>query len=248
MKIHVTVWNEFRHEKADEVVKSIYPEGMHRVIAGFLGAEADISARTATLDEPEHGLTDEVLNGTDVLVWWGHTAHDEVSDAVVEKVFRRVTLEGMGLIALHSAHGSKIFGKLCGTQASLLSWRESNDLERVWVVSPAHPIAAGIGDYFEIPHTETYAEYFNIPAPDELVFISWYSGGEVFRSGFTLTRGRGKVFYFSPGHETMPIYRQSEVQRVLINAVRHVNRPPGMTAGAKYRANTDLQGKPWEGK
>ena len=245
MKINVTVWNEFRHELTDEAVKAVYPEGMHKVIAAFLAQDADITVRTATLDEPEHGLTDDVLDSTDVLVWWGHMAHGEVSDAVVEKVFNRVTIEGMGLVVLHSAHASKIFRKLCGTPSNLLSWRESGDLERVWVVNPAHPIAAGIDDFFEIPHTETYAEHFNIPQPDELIFISWYSGGEVFRSGFTLTRGMGKVFYFSPGHESMPIYYQKEVQNIIRNGVRYVRRPYNM-AQATYRNNTDMTGNIFE--
>ena len=245
MKINVTVWNEFRHEKKDGPVKDVYPDGIHAAIAGFLGREEDLVVRTATLDEPEHGLTDDVLDRTDVLVWWGHLSHHEVSDTVVEKVFRRVTEEGMGLIVLHSGHGSKIFRRLCGTPANLLSWRESDDLERVWVVNPAHPIAAGIEDFFEVPKSETYAEHFNIPQPDELIFISWYSGGEVFRSGFTLTRGLGKVFYFSPGHETLPIYHQKEVQRVITNAVRHVMRPRRQAA-INYRSNTDRRGEPWE--
>lgn len=245
MKLNVTVWNEFRHEKTDEAVRKVYPDGMHNAIAAFLKSE-DIAVRTATLDEPEHGLDDDTLDWTDVLVWWGHVAHEEVSDAVVNKIFRRVTEEGMGLVALHSAHASKIFRKLCGTPSGLLSWRESGDLERVWVANPAHPIAAGIDDFFEVPQTETYSEYFNIPQPDELIFISWYSGGEVFRSGFTLTRGLGKVFYFSPGHETFPIYHQKEVQRVIGNGVRYVMRPRRM-AGVNYRSNTDLRGEPWEG-
>lgn len=246
MKINVTVWNEFMHERAHDEVKAIYPDGIHNAIASFLRAEEGVEVRTATQDEPEHGLTDDVLDWTDVLVWWGHMRHHEVSDAVVEKVWRRITMEGMGLVVLHSGHASKIFSKLCGTPSGELSWRESGDLERVWVVNPAHPIAAGIDDFIEIPHTETYAEYFNIPQPDELVFISWYSGGEVFRSGFTLTRGLGKVFYFSPGHETMPIYHQKEVQRVIANGVKYVRRPRNM-AGITYRASQDLNGNAWEG-
>ncbi len=242
----VTVWNEFRHEKTDEAVVKVYPNGIHAVIADFLRADG-LEVRTATLDEPEHGLTDEVLADTDVLVWWGHMAHGEVSDAVVQKVFDRITRDGMGLVMLHSGHASKIFQKVCGTPSNLLSWRESGDLERVWTVNPAHPIAAGLGNYFDIPHTETYAEYFNIPQPDELIFLSWYSGGEVFRSGFTLTRGMGKVFYFSPGHETMPIYHQAEVQQVIRNGVRYVCRPQAQ-AKITYRDNQDRDGVPYKGE
>ena len=216
--IRVTVWNENRHEKLDPDVAAVYPQGIHGAIAGFLNAQAGIQAGVATLDQPEHGLTDAVLNATDVMVWWGHMAHEEVKDEIAEKVYQRV-LNGMGLIALHSANSAKPFRKLMGTTCTA-RWREAGEKHRLWVVAPAHPIAEGLGDYFEIPHTEMYGEYFDIPRPDDLIFISWFQGGDVFRSGCCWERGRGKVFYFQPGHETFPIYHQSEVQRVLTNAVR----------------------------
>ena len=179
---------------------------------------ADLQVRTATLDEPEHGLTDAVLESTDVLTWWGHVAHDEVSDAVVEKVHKRV-LAGMGLVVLHSGHFSKIFKRLMGTSCDL-KWREADDNEVVWVTSPNHPIAKGIDDRFTIPTEEMYGEYFDVPAPEDTVFISWFSGGEVFRSGITYKRGAGKVFYFRPGHETYPTYHDPNVMRVIENGVR----------------------------
>lgn len=216
--IQVTVWNEFRHEKKNEKVRAIYPDGMHATIAAFLGKQADLAVRTATLDEPEHGLTQEVLDKTDVLTWWGHMAHGDVKDEIVERVQKRV-LEGMGLIVLHSGHYSKIFKKLLGTTCSL-KWRESTDKERFWNIMPSHPIAAGLGEYFEIPREEMYGEPFGIPTPDELIFISWFTGGEVFRSGATWTRGHGRIFYFRPGHESYPTYHQKEVQQVITNAVR----------------------------
>jgi trehalose utilization protein len=216
--INVTVWSEFRHEKTNPKVGAIYPQGMHETIAGFLRAAPDLAVRTATLDEPEHGLTGSVLDATDVLVWWGHKAHAEVQDAVVAKVRKRV-LEGMGLIVLHSAHYSKIFQALMGTTCSL-KWREASDKERLWNVCPSHPITQGLGEYFEIPAEEMYGEPFGIPTPDELLFISWFSGGEVFRSGATWRRGHGRVFYFRPGHETYPTYHQAQVQLVITNAVR----------------------------
>ncbi|MFP3895642.1 MAG: ThuA domain-containing protein [Anaerolineales bacterium] len=217
-KIRVTVWNEYRHEKTHREVAEVYPEGIHGQIAAFLGAQKDIETHTATLDEPEHGLTEEILNNTDVLTWWGHMAHGEVEDEVVDRVQKRV-LDGMGLIVLHSAHFSRIFKRLMGTNCSL-KWREVGERERMWVVDPAHPIVQGLGEYFEIPHVEMYGEFFDIPQPDALVFVSWFQGGEVFRSGAAYHRGKGKVFYFRPGHETFPIYYQEEVQRVMINAVR----------------------------
>jgi trehalose utilization protein len=217
-KIRVTVWNEFRHEKRNETVKKIYPTGMHDVIAKALNAQPDILARTATLDEPEHGLTEAVLNETDVLTWWGHVAHRKVSEEIVKRVQKRV-LEGMGLIVLHSGHFSKIFKTLMGTHCSL-KWREAGERERLWVVEPGHPIAEGLGEYFELPHTEMYGERFDIPTPDKVVFISWFEGGEVFRSGCCWERGHGRVFYFRPGHETYPIYHDATIQKVLANAVR----------------------------
>jgi len=216
--INVTVWNEFRHEKKNEAVKKIYPDGMHALIAGMLSGHDGLRARTATLEEPEHGLTEQVLAETDVLTWWGHIAHGEVSDAVVERVQRRV-LEGMGLIVLHSGHFSKIFRRLMGTNCSL-KWREAAEKERLWNIEPSHPITEGIGEYIELPHTEMYGERFDIPAPDKLIFISWFEGGEVFRSGCCWERGHGRIFYFRPGHETYPIYYNPQVQKVLVNAVR----------------------------
>lgn len=215
--IQVTIWNEFRHEKTDEAVKKVYPEGIHQQIAQFL-KEDDFSVRTATLDEPEHGLTEEVLANTDVLIWWGHVAHNEVSDEIVQRVHQCV-LEGMGLVVLHSGHMSKIFMKLMGTSCDL-KWREAQEHCRIWTVDPSHPIVEGIGEYIELEQEEMYGEHFDIPTPDDLIFISWYPGGEVFRSGCTYHRGNGKIFYFQPGHETYPSYYNKEVQKAIKNGVR----------------------------
>ena len=223
--IRVTVWNEYRHERHDPKIAQIYPQGMHSAIATYLQGLPAVTVRTATLDEPEHGLTDQVLAATDVLIWWGHMAHEKVSDAVVDKVQARVW-DGMGLIPLHSAHFSKIFKRLMGTSCNL-KWREAGERERIWVVDRAHPIAEGLGEYFEIPHAEMYGEPFDIPQPDDLVFISWFQGGEVFRSGCCYHRGRGKIFYFRPGHETYPIYYQPEVLKVIGNAVHWAASPRG---------------------
>jgi len=217
-KIRVTVWNEGRHEKTNAEIAKIYPEGMHAAIAKYLKTQPGMEVRTATLDEPEHGLTDEVLAKTDVMTWWGHMAHHEVKDEIVEKVYNRV-LDGMGLICLHSAHFSKIFRKLMGTTCNL-KWREIGEKERIWVVEPGHPIAEGLGEYIELEHTEMYGERFDIPAPDTLVFVSWFQGGEVFRSGCCYHRSKGKVFYFRPGHESYPIYHDANVLKVIANAVR----------------------------
>lgn len=218
--IRVTVWNEFRHEKTEESVRKVYPNGMHAAIADFLRCD-EIQVRTATLDEPECGLTEEVLENTDVLIWWGHMHHNEVPDEIAYRV-KDAVLKGMGFIALHSAHHSKPFRYLMGTSGNL-SWREDGDMERIWTIKPGHPIAQGIGRYFELPHVETYAEPFSIPEPDEVVFMGWYEGGELFRSGCTFHRELGKIFYFQPGHETFPIFYDENVQTIIRNAVYWAN-------------------------
>lgn len=223
MTIRALVWGENIHERTNAVVAKIYPDGMHTVIAEALSEEEGISVETATLEQPEHGLTEERLASTDVLLWWGHKAHGSVDDAIVERVQRRVW-EGMGLIVLHSGHYSKIFKRLMGSPCSL-QWREAGERERVWVINPNHPIAQGLGPYFELANTEMYGEPFSVPEPMETVFISWLEGGEVFRSGLTYQRGGGRIFYFSPGHETYPIYFDQNVRRVLKNAVRWAYNP-----------------------
>ncbi|MFO7947649.1 MAG: ThuA domain-containing protein, partial [Armatimonadota bacterium] len=166
--IRVTVWHEYRHEHDNPDVAAVYPDGIHEAIADFLRPEDDLQVRTATLDEPQHGLTDEVLENTDVLTWWGHGAHQEVKDEIVEKIHARI-LQGMGLIPLHSSHKSKIFMTLMGTTCQL-KWREIGEKERLWVLSPGHPIVEGIGECIELPHTEMYGEHHDIPAPDEIIF------------------------------------------------------------------------------
>ncbi len=223
--MRVTVWGENIHENRNEKVREIYPDGMHATIAAFIdeGVAGVTSVGTATLEQDEHGLTDEVLANTDVLTWWGHIGHHLVDNAVVAKVQQRV-LEGMGLIVLHSAHLSKVFTRLMGTKC-FLRWREGEDREMVWTVSPSHPITRGVPHPIIVPNQEMYGEYFDIPQPDELVFVSSYTGGEVFRSGCCFKRGRGRIFYFSPGHETYPVYHQKEIQRVVCNAVEWAHQP-----------------------
>lgn len=219
MTIRVTIWNEFVHERKHANVAEIYPQGIHAAITEGIGRiEPDFSIRTATLEEPEHGLTEEVLQETDVLLWWSHARNHLVQDEVVERVCSRI-YDGMGFIALHSALNSKPFRKLMGTTCQI-KWREADDKERIWVIDPSHPIAEGIGSYIDIGYEEMYGEHFDIPIPDELIFVSWFTGGEVFRSGVTYRRGRGKIFYFRPGHQEVPTYHHPDVLKVLANAFR----------------------------
>jgi trehalose utilization protein len=223
--LRITVWGENVHEHRSSKVKEIYPQGMHAAIArGLAGLLPSAEVTTATLQEPEHGLTAQRLAETDVLTWWGHLAHEQVADEVVRRVQARV-LEGMGLIVLHSGHYSKVFRQLMGTTCSL-TWREADERERLWVCNPGHPIARGLGRYFELPREEMYGEPFAIPAPEEQVFVSWFEGGDVFRSGCCWRRGNGSIFYFRPGHEAYPTFHDPNVLRVIANAAEWA-RPRG---------------------
>ena len=239
MTIRAVVWGENIHEQTNKVVADIYPEGMHTTIAKGLNADAGIEATTATLQEPEHGLSEARLKDTDVLLWWGHKDHGAVSDEIVERVAKRVW-EGMGLIVLHSGHFSKIFKRLMGTPCAL-KWREAGERERLWVINPRHPIAAGLGEHFELENEEMYGEQFSVPEPLETVFISWFQGGEVFRSGMTWRRGAGNIFYFRPGHETYPTYHNDTVQKVLINSVKWAHNPLGTQTSIHDAPNVPVE-------
>lgn len=223
MPVRTIVWGENVHETTNETVAGLYPDGMHACIADGLNGDPGISASTATLQQPEHGLPQARLAETDVLIWWGHAAHGDVADEVVERVVEQVWA-GMGLILLHSSHFSKVFKRLMGTPCNL-TWREAGERERLWVASRGHPIARDLPDSFELENEEMYGEPFGIPEPQDTVFISWFQGGEVFRSGVTYKRGAGNVFYFRPGHETYPTYHDDNVKTVLKNAVHWANNP-----------------------
>jgi trehalose utilization protein len=215
--IRVTVWNEFIHERENPAIRAVYPDGIHGCIGSFLKKEADMSVRLSSLDLADQGLGRELLAETDVLIYWAHLRHDLISSETVERVRERVH-SGMGLIALHSAHHSKIMQSLLGTSLNL-KWRDG-DRERLWCVNPSHPITEGVPEKIELPQEEMYGERFDIPEPDELVYVGWFSGGEVFRSGCTFRRGNGKIFYFQPGHEEYPTYHNPDIQRIIVNAAR----------------------------
>jgi len=237
--IRTVVWGENVHEQTNTTVAGLYPEGMHGCIAAALNADPEIEATTATLQEPEHGLSEARLADTDVLTWWGHAAHADVEDKIVERVAEHVW-SGMGLICLHSAHFSKIFKRLMGTPCNL-TWREAGERERLWVTSRNHPIVAGLPDHFELEHEEMYGEPFGIPEPMETVMIGWFQGGEVFRSGVTYKKGAGNVFYFQPGHETYPTYHDANIQSVLRNSVKWAYNPEARILGV-----TDAPNRPVE--
>ena len=210
--MNIIIYNEGIHDKQDWM-KPIYPDGIHGAIKQGIKGEHNITV--VTLDNITD-ITRELLADTDVMIWWGHAAHhlvpDEISTVVTEAVQK-----GMGFIALHSAHMSKPLRQLLGTSCTL-KWRD-DDSERIWVTAPAHPIAQGLPEHFELPEEEMYGEYFDIPKPDDVVFMGWFNGGEVFRSGVTFTRGLGKIFYFQPGHEAYPIYYNENIIKVINNAI-----------------------------
>lgn len=239
MPIRVVVWGENVHEQTNKIVSDLYPNGMHGCIADALNTDATIHAETATLQQPEHGLPQDRLAETDVLIWWGHAAHGDVSDDVVERVADQVNA-GMGLIVLHSGHFAKIFKRLMGTPCNL-TWREAGERERLWVTARNHPIVAGLPDHFELENEEMYGEPFGIPEPLETVMISWFQGGEVFRSGVTYKRGAGNVFYFRPGHETYPTYHDANVQRVISNAVHWAYNPGPRIADPNAAPNVPVE-------
>ncbi len=212
----VLVWNENEHEKTIPRVTEIYPGGLHEYIKSFV-EEEDVEVVTATLDDENCGITEELLSTVDVVIWWGHMAHAKVPDSVVDMLQSHI-LAGMGLICLHSAHHSKIFKRLMGTTCNL-KWRDGAR-ERLWLIKPNHPIAAGVPETIVLDPEEMYGEGFDIPEPQEVIFLGWFNGGEVFRSGCTFVRGNGKIFYFQPGHETNLSLTNPHIQRIIKNAVR----------------------------
>lgn len=239
MKINTVVWGENVHEHSNDAVAKLYPSGMHSCIADALNSDPGISASTAVLQDAEHGLTEARLSDTDVLIWWGHAAHGEVDDVVVKRVVENVW-SGMGLIVLHSAHFAKVFKSLLGTACGL-TWREAGERERIWVTSQNHPIAKGLPEYFELENEEMYGEPFSVPEPLETVFISWFQGGEVFRSGLTYKRGAGNIFYFRPGHETYPTFHDENVQLVLKNAVHWASNKQARIKGVTDAPNRSVE-------
>ena len=214
--IRVTIWNEYIHERELPEIAAVYPEGIHNQIASFLSLDSELTIRCSTLQDPDQGLSEDILNDTDVLIYWAHCAHEEVSDETVERVVKHIR-RGMGFIGLHSAHYCKILRNILGTTMTL-NWKD-DDSERLFVTCPSHPIAAGIDSVIELPDEELYGEYFDIPKPDDVIFTGWFKSGAVFRSGVTFTRGNGRIFYFQPGHEAYPIYYNPQIQKIINNAV-----------------------------
>lgn len=202
---------EFMKSRAEKI-RQVYPKGLMGTLAEALSKDPELEITMTNIFEPEYGLPDELLERTDVLVWWSHVLQETIPDSLAMKIVQRVQ-KGMGFVPLHSAHKSKPFMYLLGT-SGCLKWREG-DFCRVWTAMPSHPIAQGIPEYIELKEEEMYGEPFDIPRPDDNIFISWYRGGELFRSGCTWTRGYGRIFYFQPGHETSPNYHNEYIQKII---------------------------------
>ena len=244
--IRVTIYNEFIQEqlnkkrfpfqeswgedsirhmsmRADEIAAAHEGGAIHDTLKNLVNEEEDMEVRhLACLEMPEHGLTEEVLSDTDVLLWWSHVAQEAVSDEAARRVRDHVQ-RGMGVLFLHSAHMCKPMRELLGTSCTL-RWREG-DSEHLWCCNPAHPIARGVPECIWLEKEEMYGEFFDIPSPDELIFIGGFSGGEVFRSGCVWNRGYGKVFYFQPGHETYRSYFNPDIRRIIRNGIRYISNP-----------------------
>lgn len=243
-KIKVTVWNEFHDERKHPVITELYPGGIHAYIASFLKYEADMEVCAHHFYENEDfGLSDDVLNHTDVLIVYSHSLQDKVPNERVRKVISRVVSEGMGIIFLHSALWMNLAQMLIGP-GGYCGYREIEERERIWVVNRNHPIAQGLPSYFDFPHSEMYGEPADFPDPDELIFLSWYQGGEAARSGMTWRRGAGRVFYFSPGHAWYNVMQMDTYHLIIKNAIRWAVppvQPPKQDRGANVPAIEDIQ-------
>jgi trehalose utilization protein len=243
-KIKVLIWDE----NPSHASKELYPNSLRGAIAvGVTGLDkaSELDVKTAHLDEPEQGVSDQILAETDVLVWWGHARHDLVEDALAERIKDRVHKQGMGLVVLHSGHYSKPFKVTVGGPGHLKGgWREADDSETIRVCAPWHPVAEGVED-FVLDNEEMYGAPFDVPPYETLVFQSRFSvGGETFPSGIAWTvgegidpeftsgpgngknqgEGKGRLFYFRPGHETYPTYLDARVHKVIYNAIRWSGR------------------------
>jgi trehalose utilization protein len=230
--INVLVWDE----QQDVQVKSgAYKNFLGNAVAEFLSKTDGLQVVSANINEPDQGLADDRIAAADVVVWWGHVRHKDVNDSKVESIVAKVKAGKAGFVALHSAHYSKPFKNLMGTNCGFKKVDANKNegfVQHLRVVSPMHPIAKGVKD-FDIPKTEIYGEPFEVPMPDAIVLYGHWDTGDSFPDVCCWTVGGkgvssaaakaanpgGRVVYFRPGHETFPIFHQPEVQRVVTNCV-----------------------------
>jgi trehalose utilization protein len=217
-KRRVIVWSE------GTAPKNVYPQDINTAIAEGLQPLKGWDVATASINETDQGLPEDVLNGASVLIWWGHERHGDVKDELVARIVKRVHDDGMGFIATHSAHYSKalkaILGTPCGWKGGYVD--DGSKVELV-VKAPGHPIAHGVKN-FELPHTERYGDPFEVPTPETLIFDGIYTlpngTTQNAQQGMVWTIGKGRVFYFQPGHEGYPIYFQEPIRQIFRNGVQ----------------------------
>jgi len=213
-KIRVLLWSEQTEPK------DVYPKGINGALADYLRQFSDIEVKTASLSDPDAGLSEAVLAKTDVLIWFGHRRHAEVPDEAVDRILRHVRERGMGFFGLHSTHYSKVIKRLLNATGSWSSYVNHGKPEQMWVVLPGHPIAKGVSD-FTIPQTEIYTEPFDVPLPEAVIVEGTWESGHRSRDVMTWTIGKGRVVYIRAGHETYPIFFMPQMQRLVSNAVRY---------------------------
>lgn len=213
----VVVWSE------GTAPKTVYPYDVNTAIAEGLQPLKDWQIITASITDPDQGLSDDLLNSTSVLIWWGHQKHGDVKDELVAKIVRRVKEGGMGFIATHSAHYSKPLKALLGTNCGWKYYTDDGARVDLIVKSPKHPIAKGVKN-FTVPKTERYGDPFEVPPAETVVFDGIYTlpngTKENAQQGMTWSVGKGRVFYFQPGHESYPIYFQEEIRHIFRNGVQ----------------------------
>lgn len=216
----VVVWSE------GTAPKEIYPNDINGAIAEGLKASPlmkDWDVVIAGIDDPDQRISDELLKKTDVLIWWGHKKHGDVKDALVDKIEKRVKEEGMGFIALHSAHFAKPNKRIMGTPCTFAAYVCDNKENVVSVAMPNHPICKGVAKTFTVANDERYSDPYAVPTPDAvpLTAIQVRNDGtkEEAKMGFCWTVGKARMFYLQMGHETNPIYFDPEIRKVMANAV-----------------------------
>ena len=216
-KRRVVVWSE------GTAPKNVYPQDINAAIAEGLKPLKGWDIVTASINDPDQGLPEDMLNSASVLIWWGHQKHGAVSDALVDRIVKRVRDGGMGFIATHSAHYSKPLKAILGTPCGWKYYIDDGARVDLVVKAPSHPIALGVKN-FTLPHTERYGDPFEVPTPETVVFDGIYTlpngAAENAQQGMVWTVGKGRVFYFQPGHESYPIYFQDEIRHIFRNGVQ----------------------------
>lgn len=269
-RVRVVVWDERQPSQ-----KEAYENFLGNAIADFLRGEDGLAVQSVTIDDPEQGISQAVLDNCDVLIWWGHKRQSEILPEAGKRIVERISSGKLHLIALHSAHWSTPFVEAMneitrrrtvatGTAKSDITYvpppkqytvprydtrltpftiarkfpdgrqnlevhlpyccfpayRNDGKPSHVKILQKGHPITKGIPHEFQISRTEMYDEPFHVPEPDDVILEERWATGEWFRSGMLWRLGKGIVFYFRPGHETFPVYKEQFPLKILSNAVR----------------------------